>query len=415
MDTTVARRALGGVAVIAWLLGAAPEGRAAPRFFGHYTGEAQVSTSPFHPPGTYPAEALVAQTESGIVGYVNIVYDPGDFLAGTVTHKFSAPLSGNATLLSLGYSDRLCGGGDPPDMCFPQGSVQYSFQGDALFYGTQLTLFQPRILPELPYEAVLPFDAVSLARSPTLPRATFEGLYRRLEYVWMGTIFLALPLPLFGTNRVLIEDGEIVAWWGDGGDPVPIPGVVSTWCFDETLGRGWMNQQGEWRYDWVLDPEGRGVGVIVTFASPAPDCDNLGDPLEGLRLDFVHHNLVGVMYEVGPPVTGPGAVSDLRLGRGVRGSIDLTWEADCGTGTAYAIYRGDLSAGYASIAPEPGFCTVPATSATVPLGAGDADFFLVVPNNGIGEGSYGIDTLGNRRPPAAQACFPAVPVDSCAP
>ena len=43
----------------------------------------------------------------------------------------------------------------------------------------------------------------------------------------------------------------------------------------------------------------------------------------------------------------------------------------------YAVYRGDLTQGYESLAPEPGFCAVAATSATLPLGPGAADFFLV--------------------------------------
>jgi hypothetical protein len=407
-------RGAAAAAILAFFLGGSGAG-AAPRFFGHYVGEAAVSTSPYYPPGTYPAEALIAETASGIVGYLNIAYDPGDVLGGTITHSFSAPLAGDSPLLALQYSDRLCGGGDPIGKCYPQGGVQYSFEGQALFLGTHLELSAPSLLPGLPYEAALPFDAAQLVRIPSKPRTSFEGLSQPLEYVWMGTIFLPLPLPLYGTNRVLVEDGEIVEWIGNGGIPIPVPGVVSASCFDDVRGLGWMNQQGEWRYDWVLDPGGRGLGVIVTFASPPPDCEDLLDPLAGENLDDAHWNLVGVMYEPAPLVSGPGAISALRLGRGAGGMLDLVWEGDCGTGIAYALYRGDLAAGPGSAVPEPGHCSETSHVATIPAGTGAADFFLVVPNDGAAEGSYGIDSQGNRRPPSAEACYPPSPVNSCAP
>ena len=136
----------GAVALAALVVLASPGALAAPRFFGHYSGEAAVSTSPYYPPGTYAVDALIAQTESGIVGYVNIAYDPGDGLGGTITHTFSAPIAGASPLLTLKYSDRLCGAGDPIGKCYPHGPTQYSFQGSALFLGTQLTLSQPSIL-----------------------------------------------------------------------------------------------------------------------------------------------------------------------------------------------------------------------------------------------------------------------------
>jgi hypothetical protein len=396
-------------------LAASPPSLAARRFFGHYQGQALVSTSPFYPPGVYGAEVMIAQTESGIVGYVNIAFDPGDFLGGIVTHAFSAPIAGGAPLLSLKYSDRMCGGGEPIDKCYPHAATntQYSFAGQAAFYGTKLTLEQPSLLPDLPYGAVLPFDSIFLSRTPDLPRASFEGQYMKLDYIWMGTIFLPLPLPLLGSNRVFIEDGEIVEWYQNG-IPIPVPGVVSAWCFDDDAGHGWMNQQGEWGYRWVLDPQGRGLGVITTFATAPPDCDDLQDPLAAGGLDATHKNLVGIMFEPAPPVVGPGAARGLRLSRD-GGSLQLDWAPDCGTGTAYAIYRGDLLAGYDSLVPEPGSCSVATDEASIPLGDGPADFFLVVPNDGSAEGSYGIDAQGERRPPSSAACYGESLIDSCAP
>ena len=81
--------------------------------------------------------------------------------------------------------------------------------------------------------------------------------------------------------------------------------------------------------------------------------------------------------------------------------------------TSYAVYRGDLEVGYESIVPEPGLCDVAGTSATIPLGTGNAEFFLVVPHTAGTEGSYGTSSSG-ARPPAAGACYPQGALAACA-
>jgi hypothetical protein len=104
----------------------------------------------------------------------------------------------------------------------------------------------------------------------------------------------------------------------------------------------------------------------------------------------------------------PGAADGLVVAKEPDGSLTLSWQQDCGKGTAYGLYRGSLAAGYGSIAPEPGMCNIPGSSATVPAGPGAADFFLVVPNNGATEGSYGAD-----RGAAGSACHSQGETHSC--
>jgi polyhydroxybutyrate depolymerase len=109
----------------------------------------------------------------------------------------------------------------------------------------------------------------------------------------------------------------------------------------------------------------------------------------------------------------PGAVTELRALQNPDGTIQLRWNRDCGGGTAYAVYRGNLAVGYGSLSPEPGCCAVMRTTVKVPAGPGAADFFLLVPNDGHSEGGYGTVSDGSPRPPATQACLPPGPVDSC--
>jgi M6 family metalloprotease-like protein len=110
----------------------------------------------------------------------------------------------------------------------------------------------------------------------------------------------------------------------------------------------------------------------------------------------------------------PGEATRLRAGKAAPGQLQLSWDADCGAATTYSVYRGDLQAGYASIAPEPGLCDVTGTSATIPLGTRKVEFFLVVPHMAGTEGSYGTSSSGVLRPPAAGACYPPGPVAACA-
>ena len=111
----------------------------------------------------------------------------------------------------------------------------------------------------------------------------------------------------------------------------------------------------------------------------------------------------------------PGEATEFTVDRGAPGELVLSWAADCGHATTYGVYRGDLRVGYDSIVAEPGACNVMGTGATIPLGVGDAEFFLVVPHKDGEEGSYGTDSSGTPRAPAAGGCYPQGAVDLCAP
>ncbi len=136
--------------------------------------------------------------------------------------------------------------------------------------------------------------------------------------------------------------------------------------------------------------------------------------LSGWNVDDIR--LTGVTRNSCQPVARarPGAVSGLTVQR-AGNELALGWASDCGGTPSYEVYRGDLALGYASLKPELGYCAASGTSASVPPGAGTADFFLVVPTDGGFAGSYGRASDGSERPPSAQACHPRDLVDDCAP
>ena len=93
--------------------------------------------------------------------------------------------------------------------------------------------------------------------------------------------------------------------------------------------------------------------------------------------------------------------------------FDLSWTGDCGSGTSYGICRGDATLGYTSLAVHS--CSTFGTTATISDAPAHAEFFLVVPNDGVTEGSYDLHSDGERRPQAPVACLPWFSIDTCAP
>jgi hypothetical protein len=114
-----------------------------------------------------------------------------------------------------------------------------------------------------------------------------------------------------------------------------------------------------------------------------------------------------------------GMTQGLRVSKPSDEELLLEWDGDCGGGADFSVYRGDLVAGYSSLAPEPDLCDVSGTSATVPVGVGASDFFLVAPwveapygacvlygsEHCRSQGSYGADSDSVARPQPAVRCY----------
>jgi hypothetical protein len=102
-------------------------------------------------------------------------------------------------------------------------------------------------------------------------------------------------------------------------------------------------------------------------------------------------------------VASAGHVAGLQVDKAGAG-VTLTWGGSCiGTDSDYAVYEGaigDFTARVSRLCSTEG-----GTTATLaPLE--DNAYWLIVPRNGTVEGSYGQDSTGAERPPAAGACLP---------
>jgi hypothetical protein len=113
-----------------------------------------------------------------------------------------------------------------------------------------------------------------------------------------------------------------------------------------------------------------------------------------------------------PGGTVPG-LRIVRKGVGDNPSITLRWNPSCSFGdTDYEIYQGSLAA-LSAYEHEPVLCsTAGATTVSFSTDPGDR-YYLVVPTDGMEEGSYGVDGTGAQRPGAPASCRSQVTALAC--
>jgi hypothetical protein len=123
---------------------------------------------------------------------------------------------------------------------------------------------------------------------------------------------------------------------------------------------------------------------------------------------YVRYNDQSVQIEVVPQPAGE-TTGELVLAKSGT-NLQLNWGAGCLlTDTDYSVYQGTLGS-WASHAPS-ACSTAGATTWMLSPMAGSA-YYLVVPHNGAGEGSYGQTDTGQERPAAAAACH-LQSIESC--
>jgi len=128
----------------------------------------------------------------------------------------------------------------------------------------------------------------------------------------------------------------------------------------------------------------------------------------------------GFMIDQVQYVPGAGSIPDggsgvpeagLTIDHAPGGDVMLSWNASCAAlDTDFEIYEGAIGA-FSSHTPL--VCgTGGVTSRTFTPGAGDV-YYLVVPRNAFGEGSYGRRSDGSQRAPSTAACLPQELATTC--
>jgi hypothetical protein len=85
------------------------------------------------------------------------------------------------------------------------------------------------------------------------------------------------------------------------------------------------------------------------------------------------------------------------------GELGLSWGPSCWPAVSdYAVYEGSLGSWYDH---EPALCSTGGAWGAVVTPQPGNRYFLVVPQSGLDEGSYGLGA-GGERPASADACLP---------
>jgi hypothetical protein len=212
------------------------------------------------------------------------------------------------------------------------------------------------------------------------------------------------------------------AWSRDGGATWS-PNVAVTPPFDTSVGYPNQPKMGDYM-TLVSDPAGAHVAFAATFNGEEdvyhvrvfPDCNGNGisdvTDLESPAVFDCDADGVPDDCQAAPLCLGAGSVSGgLTLEKGLEGTLVLAWAPSCASDDDYAIYEGTLGSFGSHV---PLLCTTAgATSQILTPGEGDR-YYLVVPSHADREGSYGQESSGGERAPAAGACLPQQIV-SCAP
>jgi hypothetical protein len=116
--------------------------------------------------------------------------------------------------------------------------------------------------------------------------------------------------------------------------------------------------------------------------------------------------------EFDPPAQGAGRVPDgdevpgqqLAVTKESNGEITLDWAASClGSDNDYEVYEGDLRTrdSHTEL-----FCSTGGAT-TITFAPSDGQrYYLIVPTDGVDEGSYGTDGTGTERPIGTTSCLP---------
>jgi hypothetical protein len=211
------------------------------------------------------------------------------------------------------------------------------------------------------------------------------------------------------------------------------PNVAVSPPFDSTV--GWPNQNKIGDYLGIVsDAVQAHVAYAATFNGEQdvyyvrvfPDCNLNGrsdetDVATGSSPDCDGNHVPDEcqVVPVDPLCGGGGSVPDgatvagspLRVSRQPSGDLTLTWASSCsGADTDYEVYEGTLG-NFTSHTPR--LCTTSGSTTVTLTPGGDNTYYLVVPRNGVLEGSYGKNSGGAERPQGSNACHPQV-LKTCA-
>jgi hypothetical protein len=160
--------------------------------------------------------------------------------------------------------------------------------------------------------------------------------------------------------------------------------------------QGWVDDPSQ-NFGWVLIGDEAGAQTAKRF-------DAKDHPTGSLRPMLT--------VEFDPPAGGSGRVPDgnevpgtqLVVSKEGNGDITLDWDDSClDSDDDYEIYEGDLRTrdSHTEL-----FCSTGGATMMTFTPSDGPRYYLIVPTNGVNEGSYGTDSTGSQRPIGMMSCLP---------
>jgi hypothetical protein len=259
----------------------------APVLLGEWTGTAIVDGDDILVDGEYPVVVNLAQSDARVRGVIDIREERG-FLAETFGYLVDGEVSVDGTVV-LRSTDRICGGGEPKTLCYPNATVEPVFELRGRIDGGALVLDEATVLPGVVYDTgaaiEIPFETLSVEQADR----RFRPEPRPFAGTWSGpmtmpqTLVVPLPLPFHGQNSLEIGPGlDLVSFDNDAVGNV-YPDLFDLFLgdafrLDADTGRAWVVQVGTVYYRWLYALRRNGntmTGIVAfdLFEDPVYDAD----------------------------------------------------------------------------------------------------------------------------------------------
>lgn len=223
-------------------------------------------------------------------------------------------------------------------------------------------------------------------------------------------------------TRDVTMDG-LADWQGWEDDPCPgdclrDPNSITSVTGEEFASFAYRDDSMPRVWDFDLRSAARSVGQGSIGYAPVPCRDLEGIPRTGApdagayeREDAADAACISAWDSSElPAFQEAGWVESEPVGEGLAiskaedGAIRLTWGRSClDSDTDYQVYEGDLAELPSHTSR---LCSTGGERSVVLQPAGADTYYLIVPTNGVREGSYGTDSGDVERPPGSTACLP---------
>jgi len=204
--------------------------------------------------------------------------------------------------------------------------------------------------------------AVDHGTCPNQGSPNAQSLFHRGQYIYFTTFYRDQLSTQMSTYRVRGPD-DVVYWEWTHNSPAPY--YAASWWYWSFYDPAWAGPNGVWSFEVTFNGKTYSIPFVIE-AAPG------------------------------------GRVSRLTVDKVGGAEIRLDWNPSCiVSDTNYSVYEGELGNWYDH---RPVTCSTSGAVSHALTPSYDAAYYLVVPTNGVFDGSHGVDSASAERPPGIAPC-----------